>query len=288
MYRILLLLGVLQLPSFLRAQTSSEEIQVITTIKRLFDGMRAGDSTMVRSVFHPLAQLQSVSIAPDGKPRITDTDINRFVQSIGMPHKEMLDERIWSYDVRLDGNMASVWTEYTFFIGTTRSHCGVNAFHLFKDLSGWKITQITDTRRKEGCYTAVPDLSNALDTLVNAWHHAAAVADEDAFFGAMTPDGVYIGTDATERWDRETFRTWAKRAFDRESAWAFTPRDRHIMIASDGRHAWWDELLDTWMGVCRGSGVLEHTAAGWKITHYQLSLAVPNEKMDGVRKAIRE
>jgi hypothetical protein len=31
------------------------------------------------------------------------------------------------------------------------------------------------------------------------------------------------------------------------------------------------------MGVCRGSGVLEKTASGWKIRQYHLSVTVPNE-----------
>jgi len=97
----------------------------------------------------------------------------------------------------------------------------------------------------------------------------------------MTPDAVYIGTDATERWQREEMRAWAKEYFEGESAWAFKPYDRHIVIAEDGRSAWWDEKLDTWMGICRGSGVLTKTSQGWKISHYHLSVTVPNEKIEG-------
>ena len=35
------------------------EQAVIKTIQTLFDGMRAGDSTMLRSVLHPSANMQS-------------------------------------------------------------------------------------------------------------------------------------------------------------------------------------------------------------------------------------
>jgi hypothetical protein len=31
------------------------------------------------------------------------------------------------------------------------------------------------------------------------------------------------------------------------------------------------------MGVCRGSGILENTAQGWKIQQYHLSVTVPND-----------
>ncbi|MBK8044278.1 MAG: nuclear transport factor 2 family protein [Haliscomenobacter sp.] len=277
---------LLLLPFFLNAQLTQDETDAIGVVKRLFDGMRASDSNMVRSTFHPRAQLQTTLIGADGKPRLVDADINRFVASIGAPKEQMFDERIWSYDVRIDQGLASVWTEYTFYIGNTMSHCGVNAFHLFKDADGWKIIQITDTRRKEGCLPEEPDRAKSLHALIDGWHKAAAVADEDALFGAMAPDGVYIGTDASERWLRDELKAWAKSAFERESAWAFTSRDRRIMVSSDARHAWWDELLDTWMGVCRASGVLVYGSDGWKINHFQLSLAVPNEKIEKFKKMV--
>jgi hypothetical protein len=41
--------------------------------------------------------------------------------------------------------------------------------------------------------------------------------------------------------------------------------------------AWFDELLDTQMKLCRGSGVLRKENGDWKIAHYVLSIAVPNE-----------
>ena len=51
----------------------------------------------------------------------------------------------------------------------------------------------------------------AIQTLTNNWHHDAAVANADAYFGAMTSDAVFLGTDATERWTRGEFREWSKK-----------------------------------------------------------------------------
>jgi hypothetical protein len=271
---------------FAQAQPLGEREQVVAVIQRLFNGMRTADTVMVRSVFHPQAQLQTTSLSAEGKPQFNTTEIDRFIASIGSRKGVVLDERIHSYDVRIDQGLAAVWTEYSFFVGADFSHCGVNGFHLFKGSEGWKIVQITDTRRKTGCLQDAPPLETRLDQLITSWHRAAAVADEDSFFGAMSPAGVYIGTDASERWLRDELREWSKSAFERESAWAFTAKNRKIQISEDGRHAWWDELLDTWMGVCRGSGVLEHTPEGWKIMHYQLSLAVPNEKIEKFKKLV--
>ena len=133
------------------SQNNLEERAVKATIDQLFDGMRAGDSTMVRSTFHPSARLQSAFYDQEGNPVLREGSIDRFVGAVGTPHDDVWDEKIWSFDVHIDGNLATAWTDYTFYLGAEMSHCGVNAFHLFKSKSGWKITQITDTRRKENC-----------------------------------------------------------------------------------------------------------------------------------------
>ena len=46
--------------------------------------------------------------------------------------------------------------------------------------------------------------------------------------------------------------------------------------------AWFDELLETEMGICRGSGVLKLEENTWKIKHYVLSATIPNELMKQV------
>ncbi len=119
-----------------------------------------------------------------------------------------------------------------------------------------------------------------IDSLVDRWHRAAATADEDVFFGSMTPEAVYLGTDATERWTRPEFERWAMKYFQRESAWAFRPYDRTVYFSADGKTAWWEEHLDTWMGVCGGSGVAVLGNDGWRIAHYHLAVTVPNARIE--------
>lgn len=283
-----LLLPALLLFHFTMQAQADDRAAVIATIQKMFDGMRAGDSAAVRAVFDPSARLQTVFTSREGQPLIRTEAPGEFVKAVGTPHDETWDERIWSYDVHVDGLLATAWTEYTFFLGEKMSHCGVNAFQLFKGEKGWKIIQITDTRRREDCQSGPHDEEMAIHQFLDAWHHAAAVADEDTFFGGMAPDGIYLGTDATERWLRDDLREWSKKYFERESAWAFTPKNRKVYRSEDGRTAWFEELLDTWVGVCRGSGVLQKTAEGWKITHYNLAVTVPNEVINGFIKLVKE
>lgn len=121
-----------------------------------------------------------------------------------------------------------------------------------------------------------------ISTLLDAWHKAAGAADFSEYFGRMTPDAVFIGTDATEYWVGEDFREFARPYFDAGKAWNFEAVQRHIYLNNTKNIAWFDELLDTPMGLCRGSGVLSLEDGQWKIAHYVLSIAVPNENVDAL------
>jgi hypothetical protein len=285
---IYILFFLLCMTSLINAQTAEEIEAVQAPIKQLFDGMRAGDSSMVRSAFHTEVSLRTMSKKKEGGVVFQNGDLQKFLEAVGSPHDKVFDERILHYDIRIDGPMATAWTPYSFYRGDSFSHCGVNAFQLVQVDGVWKIFHIADTRRKSGCQEEGSSEETAINKVLDQWHRAAATADEDAFFGAMTEDGIYLGTDATERWLRDELKEWAKKAFERETAWAFTPSNRAIYFAGDGRTAWFEELLDTWMGTCRGSGVLTKTESGWKIKHYNLAVLVPNEKMDAFKELMEK
>ncbi len=118
---------------------------------------------------------------------------------------------------------------------------------------------------------------DSIDAVLDAWHQAAADADFEAYFELMTSDGVFLGTDATENWQNETFRAYSKPHFDKGKAWSFTAIERNIYRNDANDFAWFDEVLDTQMKLCRGSGILKKEDGKWKIAHYVLSILVPNE-----------
>lgn len=123
-----------------------------------------------------------------------------------------------------------------------------------------------------------------INTVLDNWHKAAATANFESYFGAMTNDAIFIGTDATENWNKKAFQDFAKPYFDRGKAWSFTALERHIYFSKDGKTAWFDELLNTQMKICRGSGVLVKEKKTWKIKHYVLSMTIPNDNTDAVIK----
>ena len=104
-----------------------------------------------------------------------------------------------------------------------------------------------------------------INTLLDNWHKAASEANYENYFDALTDDSICIGTDATENWTKPAFQAFAKPYFDKGKAWNFTALERHIYLSNDKKMAWFDELLDTQMKICRGSGVLIQINGQWKI-----------------------
>lgn len=126
------------------------------------------------------------------------------------------------------------------------------------------------------------DVKKKIEVILDNWHKAAAEANFQNYFEAIAEDGIFIGTDATENWNKTAFQAFAKPYFDRGKAWNFKALGRNIYFSEDKKIAWFDELLDTQMKICRGSGVLVFLNGQWKIKHYVLSMTVPNENVDQV------
>ena len=123
-----------------------------------------------------------------------------------------------------------------------------------------------------------------IDSTLDNWHKAATDANFVNYFDALTDDSIFIGTDATENWTKPAFQAFAKPYFDKGKAWSFTSLERHIYFSTDKKMAWFDELLNTQMKICRGSGVLVLIDGKWKIKHYVLSMTIPNDNVDEVVK----
>lgn len=141
-------------PVSLRAQSTpaDDSRNVMAVVTRLFDGMRKGDSTMVRSVFDPRVRMITVD-QRNGVPRISvSMGADNFAKAVGTPHADVWDERITNPKVDIDGSLAAVWVDYAFFAGTKFSHCGVDHFLLTRSDAGvWTILELSDTRRTTGC-----------------------------------------------------------------------------------------------------------------------------------------
>lgn len=128
-----------------------DEAEITKIIFKLFDGMRLGDSAMVSSCFYTEVEMFTSYTDKQGNPQLKQGNFPEFLKAIGTPHDEIWDEVIWGTEIKVNGNLAQVWTNYAFYVGEKFSHCGVDALHLTKTKEGWKIFHLADTRQRKGC-----------------------------------------------------------------------------------------------------------------------------------------
>lgn len=143
------LFGLLFFGPNVKAQDDEQAIK--DAIMTMFDGMRAGDSAMVHSVFADEISFQRVQDISANGSKTVNSDFRDFLKAVGTPHDQVWDERVEFGPILIDGKMASVWVPFKFYAGERFSHCGVNSFQLHKTEVGWKIFHLVDTSRKENC-----------------------------------------------------------------------------------------------------------------------------------------
>ncbi len=128
-----------------------------------------------------------------------------------------------------------------------------------------------------------------IDAVLNAFHAAAAAADEERYFATLAPDAVFLGTAPGERWAGKDFRDFVHSYFSRGRGWSYTPSARSVDIAADGETAWFDETVENeHYGACRGTGVLRVHDGAWRVEQYNLTIPVPDELAPDLVARIRE
>ena len=149
MKSIYLLLTILYSSVSLCAQTTEDSVKA--AVNKLFEGMKNSDAELISSSFGDSAVLQTIGNSKDGKLIIRNEKVSGFAEVVGKSPKGALDERIVFGSIKIDADLASVWTPYKFYYNGQFSHCGVNSFQLVRMNGTWKIQYLIDTRRKQAC-----------------------------------------------------------------------------------------------------------------------------------------
>lgn len=150
--RYLLYLLLLITTTITFAQDSFSEEDAIKVIDTFFEGFHEGDTVKMKSVMVRNLATQTVFTTKEGKNIVKDGNGEEFLIAVGNRAEDQIwDERLMSYSVQIDGNLAHVWTPYEFWYNGEFSHCGANAFTLAKTDDGWKIVHLIDSRRIDSC-----------------------------------------------------------------------------------------------------------------------------------------
>jgi len=147
---LILLTTVIFTYTFTIAQSSPED-SVKAAVNKLFEGMKSADPQLIKDAFADSAILQTIGRNQSGQTIIRTDAVSEFAAQIAKLPKGAADERITFETVRIDGQLAIVWTPYKFYYNGNFSHCGVNSFQLVRINGAWKIQYLIDTRRRQGC-----------------------------------------------------------------------------------------------------------------------------------------
>ena len=146
--KAILLFSLLLTSSLGFSQADSTRVaEVQAVIEQLFEGMRVGDSTLVREVFHPDAKAYT-SFKKEGAFRLHEGSVDEFVEAVGSAHDKVWNERISNLVIQVDDGLAHAWMDYSFYLDEEFSHKGINSMVLADVNGSWKIIHIADTRRR--------------------------------------------------------------------------------------------------------------------------------------------
>jgi len=123
---------------------------VMAPINRLFAAMTARDPQALLAQLKPEGGATSANEGPDGARVVSHLSWAEFATHL-KPGAERYEERLTDPAVEVDGDIAMVWSPYTFLIDGKVHHCGVDHFDLVRENGAWKILNITWSQRTTGC-----------------------------------------------------------------------------------------------------------------------------------------
>lgn len=134
---------------------NDEKAEVLKVVNQVFEAMRTNDSTLLKDAFVETPTTYTIFADQNGETQFRTGQFQKFIDAVGQPKEDVWNEPIWNEVVEIDGQLASAWVEYAFYLNDKFLHCGVDAFHLVKLHGKWRIFHLVDTRRRADC--DVPD-----------------------------------------------------------------------------------------------------------------------------------
>lgn len=152
MPKVVSLLIALVFSIAITAQDKPQEKAIKSVIETFFKGLHNGDSIIMSKTLHKDIKIQTTNTNNDGiKVLKTETRKQLLTSIANKKPTQVLFEKLLSFDIKIDGNLAAVWTPYEFYFNGNFSHCGANSFQLFNNNGIWEIIFLVDMRRTQHC-----------------------------------------------------------------------------------------------------------------------------------------
>lgn len=131
--------------SSLAAQAAaSDEKAVVARLQALLDGLAKRDRAMMAAQLLPGG---GATLMRKGKP--VQMTFEAFVDRLSTPGTDTREERIHNPLVRVDRDIAIIWTPFEFLTNGKVDHCGTDIVNLVKVDGQWLISFVADTSRTD-------------------------------------------------------------------------------------------------------------------------------------------
>ena len=132
------------------AQRSGDEKAAVDVVNKMFAEMANHNPAAIEALYLPGSQLAAVIKNKEGKSNTRFLTGESFSKNF-TEKKSEIKEDMYAVEAKVYGDLALVFGRYVFFVDNKVSHCGVNAFHLVRTDSGWKIANASSTIEPQGC-----------------------------------------------------------------------------------------------------------------------------------------
>lgn len=134
------------------AQENTEEKKVKKVIQTFFEALHTGNSILMETTLHKDIKIQTTGNSKEGISFLKTDSREKLLKSVANKNPDHTYlEKLISFTIKIDDNLASIWTLYEFYFNGKFSHCGANSFQLFKENDTWKIIYLVDSRKTENC-----------------------------------------------------------------------------------------------------------------------------------------
>lgn len=134
------------------AQQDNEKQAIKKVIETFFEGLHKGDSAIMATTLHKEIKIQTTRNNREGDRLLFSETREKLLENVSKKKpSDVYKEKLLSYDIKVDGNLASVWTPYEFYFNGNFSHCGANSFQMFNNNGNWQIIYLVDMRRRGNC-----------------------------------------------------------------------------------------------------------------------------------------
>jgi hypothetical protein len=128
----------------------SEEAGVMAPVSGLLAAIATRDGQAMAKYLRADGSATIATEKPDGTRTVTHISVAELTGHFA-PGPEKYDERLTDPAIEIDGDIAMVWSPYTFAIDGKVHHCGVDHFSLVREAGSWKIANLSWSSRTTGC-----------------------------------------------------------------------------------------------------------------------------------------